>query len=70
MRDERVMRTVEFLDYHATHCPHCGEEIFIPMYRQRPGTIEDLRKHKDEVMEIIERERREAKEKKRELAKP
>jgi len=57
-----IKREVEFLGYHTSICPRCGEEIFIPMYRLRPGTIEDLQRYKDEVLEM---ERREAKERKK-----
>jgi len=57
-------REVDLLNYHATHCPYCKQEIFIPIYRQTPGTIEDVRKRTRELEELLERERREAKEKK------
>jgi len=49
--DKRSYRKVELLGYHTAECPHCKKEIFIPEYRQQPGTVKDYREQAREIME-------------------
>jgi len=49
------IRKVELLDYHASKCPHCGREIFVPEYRQTPVTLEEMRRETRAYMKRIEK---------------
>ena len=49
------IKKVELLGYHASKCPHCGQEIVIPEYRQNPVTLEEMQR---ETQVYLEEERR------------